>query len=148
MKCKIWTRERFVNIYEVVRSCLCFLVFTTCTLNVSINLILPLQNRWLKEICTKSSRFMFPHHWTQKHWMICRCSLSWMVMSVHINTTNVCAVWALAWTRIKNMVYWSYLKAVNMEQVRKQAVTSHRELLLLCIHVMGHGTPLSLFLWA
>lgn len=43
------------------------------------------------------------------------------------------------------MVYWSYLKAVNMEQVRKQAVTSHRELLLLCIHVMGQGTPLSLF---
>lgn len=147
MKYKIQKGERFVNIYEMVGSCLCFLVFTLCTLNASINLSLPLQNRWLKEICTKSSRFMPTNCWTQKHWKICRCTLTWMVMSVPINTTNVCAAWASAWKRIKNIVYWAYLKAIIVEQERKNSCYLW-ELLLLCIHVMGQGIPLNLFSWA
>lgn len=95
------------------------LVFTTCTLNVSMNLSLPLQNGWLEEICTKGSRFMLTSCWTQKHWKICHCSLTWMVMSVSINTTNCCAVWA--WTVIKTIFYWGYLKAIIVEQVRKSS---------------------------
>lgn len=102
---------------EVMRLLPCF----HSTLHVSINLRMPLQNRWLKEICTKSSRFMLTNCWTQQLWEICCCSLTWMVMSAPINTTNVSAVWASTWMRTKKTVYWGYLKAILVEEARKNS---------------------------
>lgn len=111
----------FMNVCEMLKSCIYFLASTVSTLHVSINLRMPLQNRWLKEICTKSSRFMLTNCWTQQLWEICCCSLTWMVMSAPINTTNVCAVWASTWMRTKNIVYWGYLKAILVEGARKNS---------------------------
>lgn len=105
----------------MAKSCFKFLVLAASTLHVSINLRMPLQNWWLEEICTKSSRFMLTNCWTQQHWKICCCSLTWVVMSVLINTTNACAEWASTWTRTENIVYWGSLKAILVEEARKNS---------------------------
>lgn len=63
---------------------------------------------------------MLANCWTQQHWKICCCSLTWMVMSGPISTTDVCAVWAST-PRTMNMVCWGYLKAILVEEARKNS---------------------------